>query len=76
MEVLAAHCKEVIGTDVSSKYIAKAREMRPSLHFEVLDGFNVLQALNLGKAFTKPQARVARSEQCLLDKINRISPII
>jgi len=52
-EVLAQHCKEVIGTDLSLECIQRAREMRPNLHFEVLDGFDVLSAFNMGKKFTK-----------------------
>ena len=52
-EVLAQHCKEVIGTDLSLECIQRAREMRPELHFEVLDGFDVLSAFNMGKKFTK-----------------------
>jgi trans-aconitate methyltransferase len=51
--LLAAHCQEVIATDISSECIARARTMHPDLHFEVLDGFDVLAALRLGKPFTK-----------------------
>jgi hypothetical protein len=51
--LLAAHCQEVIATDVSSVCIARARTMHPELRFEVLDGFDVLAALRLGKPFTK-----------------------
>ena len=52
-EILAQHCKEVIGTDLSLECIQRAREMRPNLHFEVLDGFDVLSVLNMSKQFTK-----------------------
>lgn len=51
--ILAQYCKEVIGTDVSSDCIKRAREMYPNLHFEVLDGFDARAALDFGKAFTK-----------------------
>lgn len=51
--IIAERCKEVIGTDVSPECIERAREMHPDLHFEVLDGFDVRAALDLGKEFTK-----------------------
>ena len=51
--LLAAHCREVIGTDISADCIARARAMHPGLCFEVLDGFDVLAALRLGRPFTK-----------------------
>lgn len=52
-EILAQHCKEVIGTDISPECIQRARERHPSLRFEVLDGFDVRSALELGRQFTK-----------------------
>jgi trans-aconitate methyltransferase len=52
-EVLARHCQEVIGTDVSPECIERARQMRPTLRFEVLDAFDVRAALAFGKSFTK-----------------------
>jgi trans-aconitate methyltransferase len=52
-QILAQHCKEVIGTDFSLECIQRAREYHPELNFEVLDGFDVLSALNMGKSFTK-----------------------
>jgi hypothetical protein len=51
--LIAPHCKEVIGTDISSECIDRARERHPDLHFEVLDAFDVRAALELGKPFTK-----------------------
>ena len=51
--LIAQHCKEVIGTDISPECIQRAREKYPDLHFEVLDGFDVRAALDLGKQFTK-----------------------
>jgi tRNA/tmRNA/rRNA uracil-C5-methylase (TrmA/RlmC/RlmD family) len=50
---LAERCPEVIGTDVSPECIARARQMHPQLHFEVLDAFDVRAAMALGKPFTK-----------------------
>lgn len=51
--LLAEHCNEVIGTDVSLKCIERARQMHPDIRFEVLDGFDVRAALNFDKQFTK-----------------------
>jgi len=55
--LLAAGCEKVIGTDISAECIARAREMRPELRFEVLDAFDVRAAAELaeavGGAFTK-----------------------
>ena len=51
--LIAERCKEVIGTDISPECIQRAREKYPDLHFEVLDGFDVRAALDLGKEFTK-----------------------
>ncbi|MEK7399493.1 MAG: class I SAM-dependent methyltransferase [Candidatus Poribacteria bacterium] len=52
-KILAQHCKEVIGTDISLECLQRAKEYNPDIHFEVLDGFDVLSALNMGKKFTK-----------------------
>lgn len=52
-EIIAKYCKEVIGTDISTECIQRARERHPNLRFEVLDGFDVRSALDLGKQFTK-----------------------
>lgn len=51
--LIAQHCKEVIGTDISSDCIERARQSNPDIRFEVLDAFDVLAALDLGKRFTK-----------------------
>ena len=51
--LIAPHCKKVVGTDISSKCIERARERHPELHFEVLDGFDVKAALDLGEPFSK-----------------------
>ncbi len=51
--LLAARCKEVIGTDVSLDCIERARQQHPGIRFEVLDAFDVRAALDLGKPFTK-----------------------
>jgi hypothetical protein len=51
--LLAPHCKEVIGTDVSSECIQRARLLYPHIRFEVLDAYDVRAALNFGVSFTK-----------------------
>jgi tRNA/tmRNA/rRNA uracil-C5-methylase (TrmA/RlmC/RlmD family) len=35
--LLAAQCREVIGTDISPDVITRAQERHPQIHFEVLD---------------------------------------
>ncbi len=51
--LIAPQCKKVIGTDISPKCIGRAKEKYPELHFEVLDGFDVRAALQLGEPFSK-----------------------
>lgn len=51
--LIARHCKQVIGTDISPECIERARQKHPGFHFEVLDGFDVRAALDLGIPFTK-----------------------
>ena len=46
-------CKNLIATDISSKNIERAREMHPEIRFEVLDVFNIQEAMALGEKFTK-----------------------
>ena len=50
---IADRCKNVIGTDISPECIERARKRHPGIRFEVLDGFDVRAALDLGEAFTK-----------------------
>jgi trans-aconitate methyltransferase len=52
-QMLAKHCKEVIGTDISPECIERARGYSSDIRFEVLDGFDVRSALDFGKQFTK-----------------------
>jgi predicted O-methyltransferase YrrM len=51
--LIAAHCREVVGTDVSADCIEAARRKHPHIRFEVLDAFDVLAAQPLDGAFTK-----------------------
>lgn len=52
-ELIAPRCTELIATDVSGECIARAREKRPGIRFEVLDGFDLRAVLGFGKPFTK-----------------------
>ena len=51
--LIAPHCKEVIGTDVSSECIERARREHPGIRFETLDVFDVHAAMSFGKQFSK-----------------------
>lgn len=51
--LIVPFCKEVIGTDISQACIDRAKLLHPGIHFEVLDGFDVRSALELGRTFTK-----------------------
>lgn len=50
--LLAPHCREVLGTDISPVCIERARERHPALRFDVLDGFDARAALDLGRPFS------------------------
>jgi len=52
-QLIAQQAFRVIGTDISADCIRRARLLHPTLHFEVLDAFDVRAALELGIAFTK-----------------------
>jgi hypothetical protein len=51
--LIAPHCKEVIGTDVSRECVERARRLHAGIRFEALDGFDARAALDLGRPFTK-----------------------
>ncbi len=51
--LIAPHCKEVIGTDISSEVIERARERHPHIRFEVFDAFDVRAAAEIGDHFDK-----------------------
>lgn len=51
--LIAARCRDTIGTDISEQCIAEARRRYPEIRFEVLDAFDVRAAMNLGKQFSK-----------------------
>ncbi|HET9587452.1 MAG TPA: methyltransferase [Anaerolineales bacterium] len=51
--LIAPHCKEILGTDVSADCIKKARQMHPHLRFEVLDAYDLRTALGFNMRFTK-----------------------
>ena len=50
--LIAPHCREVIGTDISPECIARARQYHPDLHFAVLDAFDMRAALALACPFS------------------------
>jgi trans-aconitate methyltransferase len=51
--LIAARCKEVVGTDISPDVIERARRRHPHIRFEALDAFDLRAALDLGVPFTK-----------------------
>jgi trans-aconitate methyltransferase len=51
--LLAPQCKMVLGTDISSDCIERARERHSDIRFEVLDGFDVRAALDFELPFNK-----------------------
>jgi len=52
-ELIAPHCREVLGIDVSPACIERARQMRPSIRFEAIDAFDMRSILALGREFSK-----------------------
>ena len=52
-ELIAPHCREVIGTDVSADCIKRARTLHPAIRFEVLDAYDIRAALALRDSFDK-----------------------
>jgi trans-aconitate methyltransferase len=52
-ELIAPHCREVIGIDVSPDCIERARQRRPALRFEAIDAFDMTAILALDCQFTK-----------------------
>ena len=73
--LIAPHCREVLGTDVSSDCIDRARQEHPALHFAVLDAFDVRAALDLGKDFSKVYIDMSglSGYRSLLDTISLLS---
>ena len=51
--LIAPHCREVLGTDISADCIERARREHPELEFDVLDAFDARAALDFGRDFTK-----------------------
>lgn len=46
-------CKNLIATDISSKCIERARKMHPDIRFEVLDVYDIRQAMSFEVDFNK-----------------------
>ncbi len=55
---IAPFCSEVIGTDISRECIERARKAHPNLRFDVLDGFDVLAALELSRQLRRPFTKI------------------
>lgn len=72
---IAPHCKEVLGTDVSSECIDRARKVHPDLEFAVLDGFDLSAVLALNRKFTKVYIDMSglSGYRALLDVISLLS---
>jgi len=73
--LIAPHCRKVIGTDVSPECIERARQRHPHIRFEVLDGFDVRAALELGEQFTKVYIDISglSGYRSLLDAISLLT---
>jgi len=73
--LLAERCKRVVGTDISPECIERARKRHPHLRFEVLDGFDVRAALELGEPFTKVYIDISglSGYRSLLDTISLLN---
>jgi hypothetical protein len=52
-ELIYRKCKNLIATDISPKCIERARKMRPDIHFEVLDVYDISKAMSFGMDFNK-----------------------
>lgn len=46
-------CKNLIATDISTECIAVAKKKYPQINFQVLDAFNIKEAMKIGGHFTK-----------------------
>lgn len=51
--LLHGACKNLIATDISSECITTARSKYPHIRFEILDAYNIKEAMKLGDKFTK-----------------------
>jgi len=73
--LIAERCKRVVGTDISPECIERARKRHPHLRFEVLDGFDVKAALELGEPFTKVYIDISglSGYRSLLDTISLLN---
>ncbi|MBU0975267.1 MAG: class I SAM-dependent methyltransferase [Patescibacteria group bacterium] len=52
-ELIYKKCPKLIATDISLKCIERARKMRPTIRFEVLDVFDIRKALSFKQEFNK-----------------------
>lgn len=56
--LLAGQCRQVLGTDISSDCIERARHAHPDIQFEVLDAISLL---NMYATVLRPKAIVIKS---------------
>jgi len=52
-ELLYKYSNNLIATDISLKCIERAKSMRPNLHFETLDVYDLKRAMSFGVDFNK-----------------------
>jgi len=52
-ELIHPKCAQLIATDISLKCIERARKMRPDIHFETLDVYDIKRAQSFGVDFNK-----------------------
>ncbi len=52
-EIISQYSKNLLATDISIKCIEQAREMRPQLHFDTLDVYDMKKAMSFNIDFNK-----------------------
>lgn len=52
-ELLYKYSKNLVATDISLKCIERASSMRPNIHFETLDVYDLKRAMSFGVDFNK-----------------------
>jgi hypothetical protein len=52
-EVIYQYSKNIVATDISLKCIEEARHLRPLIHFETLDVYNMKRAMSFNIDFNK-----------------------
>jgi len=52
-EILYKYSQNLIATDISPKCIKRAKSMRPNIHFDTLDVYDLKRAMSFGVDFNK-----------------------